>query len=248
MGHATELAAAIGSVIMNPNQVESGVIIAGLSRNASIQDRALGGHLYATASKYVKLKLIMDSSRHGPYGPSAVKIYHYLTYKFHKSTHKSRTKLTEAMSDATDEGQWQPVKQPEKLEAEVEALDQAADEIRIMSRGLDAKTAGVWTSALDKLISGLVSAPEYFAEFGFHVMTFKMDHPTFSGIQLREARFRRANGDSGDKLPHARDRSEARGVEFEDSIRPCEKEMEELEWLNSKIAKAVSPAGVMCER
>jgi len=113
MGHGTELAAAVGSVITNPNQVDPGMIIAGLSRKASIQDRALGGHLYATASKYVKLKLIMDSSRHGPYGPSAVKIYHYLTYKLHKSTHKARTKLTEAMSDATDEGRWQPVKQPE---------------------------------------------------------------------------------------------------------------------------------------
>ena len=111
------------------------MIIAGLSRKASIQDRALGGHLYATASKYVKLKLIIDSSRHGPYGPNTVKIYHYLTYKLHKSTHKARTKLTEAMSDATDEGRWQPVKQPEELEVEVEALDQAADEIRIMSGG-----------------------------------------------------------------------------------------------------------------
>ena len=41
MGHATELAATVGSVITNPNQVDSGVIIAGLSRKASIQDRAL---------------------------------------------------------------------------------------------------------------------------------------------------------------------------------------------------------------
>ena len=160
MGHGKELAAAVGSVIANPNQVDPGIIIAGLSRKASIQDRALGGHLYATASEYVKLKLIMDSSRYGPYGPSAVKIYHYLTYKLHRSTHKARTKLTEAMSDATDEGRWQPVKQPEKLEDEVEALDQAADEIRVMSGGLDAEAAGVWRSALDRLISGLESAPE----------------------------------------------------------------------------------------
>ena len=85
----------------------------------------------------------MDSPRHGPYGPSAVKIYHYLPYKRHKSTHKARTKLTEAMSDATDEGRMQPVKQPEKLKDEVEALDQAAHEIRIMSGGLDAEAAGV---------------------------------------------------------------------------------------------------------
>ena len=59
MGHATELARAVGSVIANPNQVDPGAIIAGLNRNASIQDRSLGGrHLYATASQYVKLKLI----------------------------------------------------------------------------------------------------------------------------------------------------------------------------------------------
>ena len=131
MGHASELAAAVGSVMANPNEVDLVSIIAGLSRKAGIQDRALGGHLYATASPYVKLKLIMDSSRHGPYGPSAVKIYHYLTYKLHKSTQKARTKLTEAMSDASSADRWQPVKQPGKLEAEVEALDQAADEIRI---------------------------------------------------------------------------------------------------------------------
>jgi hypothetical protein len=244
MGHGKELAAAVGSVITNPNQVDPGMIVAGLSRKASIQDRVLGGHLYATASEYVKLKLIMDSSRHGPYGPSAVKIYHYLTYKLHRSTHKARTKLTEAMSDATDEGRWQPVKQPEKLEDEVEALDQAADEIRVMSGGLDAEAAGVWRSALDRLISGLESAPEYFAEFGFHVMTFKKDHPTFSGIQLREAieepmsilatnyRMREAEAKPG-------------GIEPEEWIKPGEEEMEELEWLNSKIAKAMSPAGAM---
>ena len=57
----------------------------------------------------------MESSRYGPYRPSAINIYHYLTYKLHKSTHKARTKLTEAMGDATDEVRWQPVKQPEKL-------------------------------------------------------------------------------------------------------------------------------------
>ena len=107
----------------------------------------------------------MDSSRYGPYGPSAVKISHYLTYKLHKSTHKARTKLTEAMSDATDEGRWQPVKQPGRLEAGVEALDQAADEIRIMIGGFDAEAAEVWRSSLDRLISSLESAPEYFAEF-----------------------------------------------------------------------------------
>ena len=42
-----------------------------------------------------------------------------------------------------------------------------------MSRGFDAEAAGVWRSALDRLVCGLESAPEYFAEFGFHVMTFK---------------------------------------------------------------------------
>ena len=66
MGHATELAAAVGSVITNPNQVDPGEIFAGLSRKASIRDRALGGHLYATANTYVKLKLIMESSRMQP--------------------------------------------------------------------------------------------------------------------------------------------------------------------------------------
>ena len=60
MGHATELAETVGSVITNLIHVDPGVIIAGLSRRASNQDRALGGHLYTTANKYVKLKLIMD--------------------------------------------------------------------------------------------------------------------------------------------------------------------------------------------
>jgi len=35
------------------------------------------------------------------------------------------------------------------------------------------------------------------------------------------------------------------GVEFEDSIKPCEEEMEELEWLNSKIAETMSRTGAM---
>ena len=86
----------------------------------------------------------MDLSRYGPNGPSAIKIYHYLTYKLHKSTQKARTKLTEAMSDASSAGRWQPVKKPGQLEAEVEALDQAVDEIRIMTGGFDAEAAGVW--------------------------------------------------------------------------------------------------------
>ena len=124
----------------------------------------MGGHLYATASKYVKLKLIMGDSRHGPCGPSAVKIYHYLTYKLHKSTQKAKTKLIEAMSDATSEGRWQPVKQPGKLDDEVEALDQATAEIGIVSGGFDAEAAGVRRSVLDRLISGLESAPAYFSE------------------------------------------------------------------------------------
>jgi hypothetical protein len=91
------------------------------------------------------------------------------------------------MSDASSAGRWQPVKQPGKLGAEVEALDQAADEIRIMSGGFDAEAAGIWRSALDRLISSLESATEYFAEFGFHIMTFKTDYPMFTGSQLREA-------------------------------------------------------------
>ena len=249
MGHATELARAVGSVIANPNQADPGAIIAGLSRKAQagIQDRALGGHLYATASQYVKLKLIMDSSRYGPYGPSAVKIYHYLTYKLHKSTQKARTKLTEAMSDATDEGRWQPVKQPGKLEAEVEALDQAADEIRIMSGDFD-EAAGVWRSALDRLISSLESAPEYFAEFGFHVMTFKKDHPTFSGIQLREA-IEEPMVILATNYRTQETEAKPGGIEFEDwvnqiDIKPCGGEMEELEKLKSKML-TMSPAGAM---
>ena len=73
------------------------------------------------------------------------------------------------------------------MEAEVEALDQAADEIRIMSGGFDAKSAGVWRSALDRSISSLESVPDYSAEFGFHVMTFKKEHPVFIGSHLGEA-------------------------------------------------------------
>ena len=75
-------------------------------------------------------------------------------------------------------------------------------------------------------------------------MTFKKDHPTFSGIQLREAieepmsilatnyRMRDAEANPG-------------GIEFEEWIKPGEEEMEELEWLTSKIPKAMSPAGAM---
>ena len=133
MGHATELATAVGSVIADPNNANQEVTIAGLSRKAGLQDRDLGGHLYATVSQYVKLKLVMDSSRYRPNGPSAIKIYHYLAYKLHRSTQKTRTKLTEAMGDASSAGRWQPVKKPGQLEAEVKALDQAADDIRIMT-------------------------------------------------------------------------------------------------------------------
>jgi hypothetical protein len=79
------------------------------------------------------------------------------------------------------------VKKLGKLEAEVEALDQAADEIRIMSGGFDAEAAGVWRSALDRLVSSLEPVLQYFAEFGFHIMTFKKEHPVFTGSQLREA-------------------------------------------------------------
>jgi hypothetical protein len=187
MGHVTKLATAVGSVMANPNKADPEAIIAGLSRKACLQDRALGGHLYATASQYVKLELIMDSSRYGPNGPSAIKIYHYLAYKLHKSTQKARTKLTEAMSDASSAGRWQPVKKPGQLEAKVEALDQAADEIRIMTGGFDAEAAGIWRSALDRLVSSLESSPECFAEFGFHIKTFKKAYPILTGSQLREA-------------------------------------------------------------
>ena len=79
------------------------------------------------------------------------------------------------------------MKQPRKLEAEVEALDEAADEIRIMSGGFDVEAAGIWSSALDRLMSSLESAPEYFSESGFHIMTFKKDSPVFTRSQLREA-------------------------------------------------------------
>jgi hypothetical protein len=180
MGHATELATTVGSAIVDPNNANPEVTIAGLSRKAGLQDRALGRHLYATSSQYVKRKLIMDSSRYGPNGPSAIKIYHYLAYKLHMSTQKAGTKLTEAMSDASSAGRCQPVKKPGQLEAEVKALDQAADKIRITTGGFDAEAAGVWRSALDRLISSLESSTEYFAEFGLHIMTF-------TGNQLREA-------------------------------------------------------------
>ena len=110
--NATELATAVGSVIANPDKTNPEVIIAGLSRKAGLQDRALGGHLYATTNQYVELKLIIDSSRYGPNGPSATKVYHYLAYNLHKSTQKARTKLTEVMSDASSAGRWQLVKKP----------------------------------------------------------------------------------------------------------------------------------------
>ena len=90
------------------------------------------------------------------------------------------------MSDASSAGRWQPVKQPGKLEAEVEALDQAVDEIRIMSGGFNAEAAGIQKSALDGPINSLESATEYFAKFEFHIMTFKKEHPVFTGSQLRE--------------------------------------------------------------
>ena len=52
------------------------------------------------------------------------------------------------------------------------------------------------------------------------------------------------NGNSCDKLPHARDRGETRGFEFEDWIKPCEEEMEKLKKLKSKMV-TVSLAGAM---
>ena len=145
------------------------------------------------------------------------------------------------MSDATGEGRWQPVKQPGELEDEVEALDQAADEIRIMSGGFDAEAAGVWRSALDRLISSLESTSEYFAEFGFHVMTFKKDHPTFSGTQLRKAidepmgvlatnyRMQEANPRGMES------EDDSRAIEDRTQLQPCEEEMEELEKLKSTM-------------
>ena len=112
-----------------------------------------------------------------------------------------------------------PVKQPRKLEAEVGALDQAADEIRIMSGGFDAEAAGVWRSALDRLISTLESAPEYFAEFGFHVMTFKKDHPTFSDL-LNCAKQLKSQWEFWRQTTASkRQRRSQGGVESEDGVR-----------------------------
>ena len=62
IGHATELATTVGSVVANPNKTNPEVIIAGLNRKAGLQDRALGGHLYATASQYVILFYLRSCS------------------------------------------------------------------------------------------------------------------------------------------------------------------------------------------
>ena len=56
-----------------------------------------------------------------------------------------------------------------------------------MTGGFDAEASGIWRSALDRLISSLETQTDYFAEFGFHIMTFKKQHPVFTGRQLREA-------------------------------------------------------------
>ena len=85
-------------------------------------------------------------------------------------------------------------------------------------------------------------------------MTFKKDHPTFSGIQLREAIEEPMAILATDYRMHETE-AKPGGVEsevgvpasadIEDSIRPCEGEMEELEWLNSKIAKNMARAEAM---
>ena len=77
-------------------------------------------------------------------------------------------------------------------------------------------------------VGGLESAPEHFAEFEFHVMTFEKDHPMFSGIQLREAIEEPMATLETNYRMHV---TEAKPgvVEFEDRIKPCEEVMKALE-------------------
>ena len=74
-------------------------------------------------------------------------------------------------------------------------------------------------------------------------MTFKKDHPTFSGIQLREAiEVPMSILATNYRLGEAE--SKPGGIEFEERIKPGEEEMEELEKLKSKMA-TMSRTGVM---
>ena len=80
------------------------------------------------------------------------------------------------------------------------------------------------TRAFVKLKQNKAAVSAGGTKFGFHVMTFKEDHPTFSGIQLHEAI-------EEPKVIPATDyrmrKTEAKpgGIEFEDSIKPCEEEI-----------------------
>lgn len=187
MPHAPELAAAVHAVMMDHSTTDPLQIAGGLSELALTQDSALGGHLYARSSGAVQDLLVNNTNRYGPRGPSAVKIYHYLTARLHKNTRKARTKLTDAMSDASDEGRWKAIKQPGLLEGELEALDKAVQQISIMSGGIDGEAGGIWRSALDRLISDLETNPAYFAEFGYHVMDFKKDNEFYTAQELLDA-------------------------------------------------------------
>ena len=70
------------------------------------------------------------------------------------------------------------------------------------------------------------------------------DHPSFSRIQLREA-IEEPMTILATNYRMYETEAKPGGIEFEDSIKPCEEETEELEWLNSKIAKPMSRAGAM---
>ena len=187
MPHAPELGAAVHAVMVDPNATDPLQVAGGLSELALIQDKALGGHLYAKSSAAIQDLLAINTDRYGPTGPSAVKIYHHLTAKLHKNTRKARTKLTDTMSDATKEGRWKPVKDPGLLEGELAHLDKAVLQIQIMSGNIDGEAGGIWRSALDRLISDLETNPKYFVEFGYHVMNFKKDNESYTAQELREA-------------------------------------------------------------
>ena len=187
MTHADELGSAVCEVLADPNTTDPMAIAQGLSETARIQDSALGGHLYAKSSAAIQDLLAINDDRYGPKGPSAVKIYHFLTAKLHKNTRKARTKLTDAMSDATGQGRWKPVTDPGKLESELLALQKAVQHINIMCGGIDGEAGGIWRSALDRLISKLETNPEYFVEFGYHVMQFKKGNEKYTAQELQEA-------------------------------------------------------------
>ena len=74
-------------------------------------------------------------------------------------------------------------------------------------------------------------------------MTFKKDHPTDSGIQLREA-IEEPMVILATNYRTQETEAKPGGIEFEDWIQPCEEEMEELEKPKSKMV-TMSPAGAM---